>query len=242
MTSMEHDSPQRRSPQPTERADQAHQDGDAFPLSPSQSGIWFDQQMAPENPRYNVASRARLRGPLNLEALQAAFEAVVERHPALRTHYSEHDGVPLQAVRIDERPTIAIVDAGTLSDSELLEELYATGAQPFDLRGGPMLRLHLFRKTNEECVLLMVAHHLGCDGWSAGIVWREMIQAYHARCRGQAIAFPPIQTSYADYVALQGERLEGPEGQRSWQYWKQQLAGDLPVLDFPFDRGRRAGT
>lgn len=208
------------------------------PLSYNQQGIWFLYQLAPESMVYNVNFAARIRSDLDISALRRAFQALVDRHPALRTTFSVRSGKPAQRVH----PKLAVhfveTDAsaweGEVLKTRLLDEAY----RPFDLERGPVLRVNLFTCSAKEHVLLLVVHHIVIDFWSLALLLTELGVLYPAAKAGVKALLPALDSQYTDYVRWQAEMLAGPEGERLWAYWRKQLAGQLPLLELPTDRPR----
>ena len=128
------------------------------------------------------------------------------------------------------------VDASAMSWEELRRRLAEESHQPFDLERGPLLRIHLFKSSSHEHVLLLTAHHIAVDFLSVAIILSELSTVYDA---GQHEMLPALHSQYLDYANWQSEMLAGPEGERLWTYWRQQLAGELTPLTLPTDRPRR---
>jgi len=208
------------------------------PLSYNQQGIWFLYQLAPESMVYNVNFAARIRSDVDIPALRRAFQALVDRHPALRTTFSVRSGKPAQ--RVHQQLTVHFVEIDASAwDSEvlktrLLEEAY----RPFDLERGPVLRVNLFNRSAKDRVLLLVVHHIVIDFWSLALLLTELGVLYPAEKAGVKALLPALDSQYTDYVRWQAEMLAGSEGERLWAYWRKQLAGQLPLLELPTDRPR----
>ncbi|MGB7923891.1 MAG: condensation domain-containing protein, partial [Pyrinomonadaceae bacterium] len=209
------------------------------PLSRNQQSMWFLHQLAPESAAYNIAGAVRIRAALNVAALRHAFQSLVDRHASLRTTFAASGGVPVQRVHERTEFTIRQEDASKLDEASLNRRLSEESRRPFDLQHGPLLRAHLFtRSTQEEHVILLVAHHIVADFWSLAVLMHELEAFYAAHCDGSAVALGPVALQYTDYVRWQAELLAGPEGERLWGYWQMRLAGELPVLNLPTDRPR----
>jgi hypothetical protein len=210
------------------------------PLSYNQQGIWFLYQLAPESMVYNVNFAARIRSDVDIPALRRAFQALVDRHPALRTTFSVRSGKPAQQVHPKLGVHFVETDAsawdGELLKTRLLEEAY----RPFDLERGPVLRVNLFTCSAKEHVLLLAVHHIVIDFWSLALLLTELGALYAAEKAGVQALLPALGSQYTDYVRWQAEMLAGPEGERLWAYWRRQLAGPLPLLELPTDRPRPA--
>ncbi len=208
------------------------------PLSYGQRALWFIQQLAPASSAYHLTSAARIRASVDVPTLRRAFQRLVERHPSLRTTFITPQGEPLQRVQEQIDEFFQLEDAHSWSDARLDERLAEVANQPFDLQQGPLLRVHLLTRSVEEHVLVLVVHHLVADFWSLAVLLDELGQCYSAEKAGRSPALAPLALRYADYLRWQTELLSGPDGERHWDYWRQQLAGELPVLNLPTDRPR----
>ncbi len=206
-----------------------------YPLAHGQRALWLQHQVAPDSV-YNPVYAVRIGARVDVAALRDAFQALIDRHPELRASFFVRDGLPHQRVR--ERVEVAFdhVDAASWSAADLHNRLDEEAYRPFDLENDPLLRLHLFSRSEEEHVLLMSAHHIVVDLWSQAIITHEFGALYAARA-GQT-ALPELPLRYSDYVRWHAELLAGPEGERLWGYWRERLAGKLPVLNLPTDRPR----
>ncbi|MEY9857116.1 amino acid adenylation domain-containing protein [Catenulispora sp. GAS73] len=213
------------------------------PLSFAQARLWFLNRMG-EQAAYNVPFVFRWSGVLDAGALEAALGDVVARHEALRTVFPEADGRPWQEVLTGpaSRPVLRVVPT---SEEDLQEVLAAAFAQGFDLASEPPLRARLFELGPEEHVLLLVIHHIACDGWSTGPLRRDLAQAYAARRDGTVPDWPTLPVQYADYAQWQTALLgkaEDPDSLLSEQlaFWTNTLAGLPDQLELPFDHARPA--
>ena len=166
---------------------------------------------------------------------------VAARHPSLRTTFSTTaDGQLLQTVHPALEPHFAHADAKGWSEEQLHAAVVRAYRRPFSLERGPLLRGDLFTAGLDDHVLLITAHHIVYDGWSAGILQRELSQLYMALSKGAAPSLPPVTGSYPDFVARQNELLVSPAGRAHWDYWQRKLSGELPLLSLPADRSRSA--
>jgi len=208
------------------------------PLSYNQQGIWFLYQLAPESMVYNVNFAARIRSNVDIPALRRAFQALVDRHPALRTTFSVLSGKPAQQVHQELGVHFVETDASGLNSEVLQSRLLEEAYRPFDLERGPVLRVNLFTCSAQEHVLLLVVHHVAIDFWSLAVLLTELGVLYAAEKAGVQALLPALDSQYTDYVRWQAEMLAGPEGERLWAYWQKQLSGQLPLLELPTDRPR----
>jgi hypothetical protein len=208
------------------------------PLSYNQQGIWFLYQLAPESMVYNVNFAARIHSNVDIPALRRAFQALVDRHPALRTTFSVLSGKPAQQVHQELGVHFVETDASGLNSEVLQSRLLEEAYRPFDLERGPVLRVNLFTCSAQEHVLLLVVHHIAIDFWSLAVLLTELGVLYAAEKAGVQALLPALDSQYTDYVRWQAEMLAGPEGERLWAYWQKQLSGQLPLLELPTDRPR----
>ncbi|HEU4325811.1 MAG TPA: amino acid adenylation domain-containing protein [Roseiflexaceae bacterium] len=218
--------------------------GGPLPLSFAQQRLWFLDQLDPAaGAAYHIPLALLLSGPLDLAALERALAAVVERHEALRTVFAEADGQPVQLILPPAPPPLPLQDAPEGTDEQrqqlLRDWLGAAIARPFDLQGGPLLRAGVLRLGPTEHVLALTLHHIITDGWSQGVLMRELINAYAAAAQGQPIALPRLPVQYADYAVWQRQWFTGAVEQAQLDYWRRQLAGVSP-LELPTDRPRPA--
>ena len=215
---------------------------DVFPISVTQQGIWFFEQLRPGNPAYVVPAAARIRGPLDVAVLRAALAGVVARHESLRTTFEVRDGRPVQVVR--PRPAVEVPETdlrlpGTGDpDAELADAVLAALAGPFDLATGPLLRVRLLRLGPGDAVLAVAMHHLVSDGWSVGVLLSELSTRYAALAAGREPDLPDLPVQYGDFAGWQHAAVRGPQLTADLAHWRAHLAGAPPVLELPTDRPR----
>ena len=217
--------------------EEAQESASVHPLSYGQRSMWFIHKLAPASAAYTVTYAGRISGELDVPALERAAQALVDRHPMLRTTYAERDGQPVQVVHPQWPLRIARHRLGP-GEPDLDEWIRRETNRPFDLYTGPVLRLTLLKRTPEEHVLLLGLHHIAVDFWSIDIILDELRLLYAAE-HGAAPPPPPAE-SFVEYADQQTRILAGAEGEELWAYWREQLAGDLPVLQLPTDRPRPA--
>jgi len=209
-----------------------------FPLSFAQRRLWFLAHLEPGQPAYHLPYALRLRGRLDHPAIAAALAGAVRRHEALRTVFELSEGEPWQRVLPPAPLPLPLVDLSALPAAERAAETLRIAAaetlHPFDVDRGPHLRTTILREELEEHVLLFTMHHLVSDGWSLGVLVREI----GALSSGTPLPELPIQ--YPDYADWQRERLAGPELERLLAWWREELAGLPGHLDLPADRPRPA--
>ncbi|MEO0970048.1 MAG: condensation domain-containing protein, partial [Cyanobacteria bacterium J06639_18] len=208
-----------------------------YPLSYGQQGLWFLYKLAPHSAAYNVAFTTRICSHLNIPALQRALQRLIARHLTLRTRFGQGDGEPFQEIDRSQEICIQTIDASSWDEDKLTEEAIAAYKRPFDLEQSVM-RVNLFTRSSQDYVLLLTIHHIAVDGFSFGIILDELRLLYEAENTGKKVCLPPVKYSYQDFVRWQDNMLKNPVGKELWEYWREQFAGDLPVLNIPTDRPR----
>nr|WP_301340591.1 non-ribosomal peptide synthetase [Myxococcus xanthus] len=216
----------------------------ALPLSFAQQRLWFLAQLDPDSTVYNVPASVRLAGALNVPALKQSFDALVRRHEALRTTFRTEGGSPVQVIDPRGGARLDIVDLRSLPVARREEEAQRIAQEasqrPFDLESGPLLRLALLALSEQDHVLVLVMHHIVSDGWSMGILVRELTELYASFSQGQPSHLPELPLQYADYAVWQREWLQGDLLDAQLGYWKQRLDGAPRLLELPTDRPRPA--
>ena len=219
---------------PMPAADAARPVAGEYPLSDGQRALWFQHQAAPDSIAHPTHA-VRLRGPLSIEALRAAFLAAAQRHSALRTTFRLKDGAPVQVIGPEATLAFSQVTATGWTDERLRTALLATAGQPFDIDHGPLLRVAVFSRAADDHVLLFSVHHLVVDLWSLTVLFADVDRFY----RDPALrAAPPLGRQFIDFAAWQAALLGGPAGERLWEYWRGQLTPEPPLLNLPTDRPR----
>jgi len=225
-------------PPPIERVSR---DGELL-LSFAQERLWFLHQLEPQSPYYNVPSALRLSGKLDLEALERALREIVRRHEVLRTTFRAVSGKPLQIVHPEVELRLGVVRWPELRPEEREEAARKEAAEearrPFDLATGPVFRAGLLVLGEDDHVLLLTLHHIVSDGWTRGILNRELSTLYRAYQVGEDAALPEVPIQYADYAQWQRRWLSGEVLDRQIAYWKTQLNGAPQAIDLPTDRPR----
>jgi amino acid adenylation domain-containing protein len=216
--------------------------GGDLPLSYAQQRLWFLHRMEPDNPFYNCPVALRLEGRLDVAALARALDAIVRRHEILRTTFRTVGGRPVQLVTTRSQ-ALPLVDFAGAPDAEAEARRFVAeeARRPFNLEEGPLLRTDLLRLREREHVLVMVLHHIVADGWSAGILVRELKALYESFSRGEPSTLPELPVQYADFAHWQRQHFQGEYLQKLLAYWTGQLRGRLPVLELP-TRGARPGV
>jgi amino acid adenylation domain-containing protein len=208
----------------------------------AQERFWFVDQVMGSSAAYNIPVGLRLRGGLQVEALEAALSEIVRRHEILRTHFAVEDGRPVQIVEPLRRVSLALVDLTELGDSERQREVQRLVDEQtqavFDLTRGPLFELQLFRLDKADHVLHMVFNHLVFDGWSKVVLFRELAALYDAFVNGRPSFLPEPGLQYADFAEWQRSWLQGELLEKELAHWKESLAGMTEALELPTDRPR----
>ncbi|CAD5967368.1 non-ribosomal peptide synthetase [Planktothrix agardhii] len=199
---------------------------DDIPLSWAQERLWFVNQLEGESGAYTIDLTMRLRGNLNIKALEKAFQAIIQRHEPLRTQFKLKDNKPIQAIAPSINFTLPIVQSQPLQVEQLLTE---AASEPFDLVNGSVLRVKLWQVGADEYVLLLAIHHIAADGWSLGILIDELSAYYRSFSTGTKADLPTLPIQYADFAVWQRQWLTNEVLERQLSYWKQQLKG-IPLL------------
>ena len=213
-----------------------------LPLSFSQERLWFLDRMQPGTAVYNVPAAMRFTGALDAGVLERALGEIVRRHEALRTVFVERGESSAQVVAPFAGFTLPVEelsDRGAEEREARVKRLAGEdAARPFDLETGPLFRARLLRLGAEEHVLLLCMHHIASDGWSMGVLFRELSALYTAFRDGLPSPLPELPVQYADFAAWQREQLRGEALERQLAYWRGQLAGAPALLELPTDRPR----
>ncbi|HEX5601466.1 MAG TPA: condensation domain-containing protein, partial [Pyrinomonadaceae bacterium] len=199
------------------------------PLSFAQQRLWFLHQLEPDSIAYNMPTALRLTGRLNTEALEWGINEIIRRHEILRTTFRLVDNQPVQIIADHLTLEMPVVE---VRETEVMRLATEEAQRPFDLETGPLVRARLLRLNADEWVLIFTMHHIISDGWSMGVLVNEMASLY------QRQPLPELAVQYADFSEWQREWLTQGNLERQLNYWKQQLGGELPVLELPTDRVR----
>jgi len=213
--------------------------GDRAP-SFTQRAMWTVHQLEPAGAAYNLHLALRIMARLDEATFRASLEDVLERHATLRSVYEVENGELVVSIR--PRHSLdgwfSVVDAIDWPDEALQGDMARAAATPFDLEKGPVLRARLYRAGDGQPTLLLCAHHIALDLWSLLIVLNETRIAYAARRGRHDAALPELSSSYQDFAAWQRGYIESAAGSRDWEYWRERLGDDLPVLALPLDHPR----
>ncbi len=213
-----------------------------LPLSFAQQRLWVLDQMEPNSALYNIPRPLRLTGDLDIGALETALNGIVARHEVLRTNYGSEKGEPFQIIAEPCHAALKLVDLSGLSlvesEKEARRLVQQESATPYDLAKDPIIRWRLIKLDEQDHILIVTTHHISDDGWSTGILLRELTELYDAALNGKPSPLPPLAIQYADYAVWQRNWLQGEVLKQQVAYWRQKLEGAPPVLQIPSDRPR----
>jgi hypothetical protein len=215
------------------------------PVSFGQRRLWLSDCLDPGRPTYNVPVALRVSGPLCPDLLRAALAALTDRHETLRTAFGVEDDEPVQLISAALAPAFAVVDLSGLDpgrrDAEAGRGLAAEAERPFDLERPPLLRTTLLTLGPDDHRLLLTLHHIVTDGWSLGVLVRELLALYAAGVEGRPAALPALPIQYADFAAWQRQLLQGETLAAKLRPWLRRLEGAPVVLELPADHSRGGG-
>jgi amino acid adenylation domain-containing protein len=215
-----------------------------LPLSHAQQRLWFIDQLEGGNALFNCPGATRLEGALDVLTLERSINEIIRRHESLRTSFQATNGQPVQVIAEELRIDLCVEDLSYLSPDEAEAEAERCATEeahrPFNLAQAPLFRVRLLRLSENDHVVLFTMHHIIADGWSIGVLMREMGVLYEAFARGEASPLAELPIQYADYAVWQREWLTGAVLERQLEYWKKHLAGAPPVVELPTNRPRPA--
>ncbi|WP_442940787.1 non-ribosomal peptide synthase/polyketide synthase [Nostoc sp.] len=217
----------------------------SYPLSSGQEAMWFIYQIAPESVAYNIFITVKINSYLNINSVNRVWEKIIENHPILRTTYTSHEGKSVQEINQQHNFNLEVTDASNWSEDYLKEKIFAIADRPFNLEKDPVLRVNLFTQSTEEHILLLTMHHIAGDMWSFDLLlsqfqalYAEEIEQISLQQTETAIDDLTNNKSYLDLVRWQSEMLSSSRGEKHRQYWQEQLAGELPILNLLADKPR----
>ncbi|MEN1835436.1 amino acid adenylation domain-containing protein [Pseudomonas lijiangensis] len=209
-----------------------------LPLSFAQQRLWFLQQLDPQSPAYNLAGAVRLTGALNIDDLQSALQSVLDQHEVLRTGFISEPEGPSQVILARTELELPLID---VPSEEALHDLLRQDAMtPFDLQAAPLLRARLYRLAPEAFVLSLNCHHIVADGWSLQLIIDGLCKQYRHLRQGLSAEAPAMSMQYADYALWQRKWMNSKACEQELGFWREQLAGELPVLELAADFPRPA--
>ncbi|MEO6194012.1 MAG: amino acid adenylation domain-containing protein [Thermoanaerobaculia bacterium] len=216
----------------------------SLPLSFAQQRLWLIDQLEPGRSVYNLPMALRVEGPLDGAMFARCLGEIVRRHEALRTVFVEVEGIPIQVIQPAGPCGLSAVDLSGLPEDRRDAEVFVLAGEeavrPFDLTRGPLLRGSLLRLGESDHVAVLTLHHIVSDGWSMGILVREVAALYAALAEGRPSPLPELPVQYADFALWQRSWLHGEVLENEIAWWRRQLAGLPPLLELPTDRPRPA--
>lgn len=216
------------------------------PISSSQQRFWIVDQLKPDSNVFNTSAAIRLQGRLKLDALQQALSEIVRRHESLRATFTLDGGQPVQVfseaspVKLPRTSLHDVKEKDREGTARRLVQQEAS--RPFDLARGPLFRVRLFSSTRTDHVFLFTVHHIVVDGWSMGLLVRELATLYEAFANNRPSPLPEPKIQFGDFAVWERDYLNDELIDRQLAYWKRQLAGQLPRLALPTDRERSSLT
>ncbi|PMB15529.1 non-ribosomal peptide synthetase [Fischerella thermalis] len=212
------------------------------PLSFTQQGLWFINQLTPDTPTYNIPIVISFKGCINLAILQDSLNEIIRRHEVLRTSLTVVDGQPVQVINQAVPLTLAVEDLRLFSENERTQVAQRLASelaqQPFDLSAQSLLRAKILQLNDKNYYLIITLHHIIADGWSISILLKELTVLYEAFSSGKLSPLPELPIQYRDFVNWQRKWIDSERIQPLLTYWKQKLQGELPVMNLPIDRPR----
>ena len=211
-----------------------------LPLSFAQQRMWFLYQMDQQNSAYNEALTIRLTGRLNIDILEQTINAIIQRHESLRTTFPMVEGKPIQKIAPSLKIKLLVINLKDISQDQIDKQIIEELQKPFDLTQAPLLRCTLFDLGYENYILVNVFHHIIIDGWSKGILFKELSEFYQAFLSNSTVDLPELTIQYADFAVWQRQWLQGEILENQLNYWKKQLTAAPPLLELPTDKPRPA--
>ncbi len=213
----------------------------SYPVSSKQRRLWVLSQFEDANLAYNMSVAYEIRGAFSLTAFEKAFEAVTGRHEVLHSIFKEnHEHVVEQVIAPAQEPGMAYHDVSSCSEEEVQQHIREEIAKAFDVSEGPLYRLSVMKRSEERHILVLVIHHIICDGWSMEVLIKDLLSLYIAYRNGTDSTLKPLRIQYKDYAAWEQEQMQHADFKSHESYWLQQFAGELPVLSLKGDYPRPA--
>ncbi|MEP6619266.1 MAG: amino acid adenylation domain-containing protein [bacterium] len=216
--------------------------GDAAPMSPAQELLWLLQRTSPDVVAYNMTEQWQVTGTIDVPALQRALDALVVRHEVFRTTFAEEGGVPTQRIGPPRSVPFELLSIAESPDADMeaARIVRDRARRPFDLSSDLLLRGTLVRRSSSSHFLMLASHHIAYDGWSRGVMLRELSALYDAERHGTSAPLSALPVRYADYASWQRDRLQGAEREKQLAYWRDRLGESSLTVDLPTDRPRGA--
>ena len=202
------------------------------PVSHGQRALWLLHKISRDSVAYNLPFAVRIRSPLDVTELRRSLQALVDRHDELRTTFAEKNDEPVRIIHNHQRLSLESRDVSALAEDVVRSLISDEAYRPFDLETGPLFRGTVFSRAEDDHVLLVVTHHIINDFWSLVVMMADLQKIYG---KGTEATLPAAVVEYDDYVRWETDFLGGPDGDRLWEYWGQELAGRLPLLNLATD-------
>ncbi len=203
-----------------------------FPLSFGQQEHWFGHKIMPGSPAFNIAFSVKASPVVEWKAFERAAAKLTARHSALRTVFLENEaGIPIQRVLPEVRPDVSLVEASSWPEESVMEAILQDFQRPLAL-DRPMFCVSVFRCSDHD-VLFFKVDHIIIDHWSARVCLEDLRKLYAAELNGNEADLEPIAAEYRDFVDWETAVVEGAGSEALWEYWKEKLAGELPILRLP---------
>lgn len=211
-----------------------------LPLSFAQQRLWFLDQLSPDSPFYNIPAAVRIKGQLNVQALEQAVNEIIRRHEVLRTIFVNNNGQPEQKILDEVQFELPVIDLQNApnQDKEVRQLLNQDAMQPFKLDQWPLFRLQLVKLSSHDHIFMFTMHHIISDGWSTGVFMREVGALYEAFSKGLPSPLPELPIQYADFAAWQRSWLKDEVLEKQLEYWKKKIGINPPLLNLPLDHPR----
>jgi amino acid adenylation domain-containing protein len=223
--------------------EKANSQEEEFPLSYGQRALWFINESTPESKAYNISIALNLLFPIDREVFQKALQLLIERHTMLRTKFTKIEGKPVEYVKQFQKITLGYEDVTGLTKERVRERVNRFHDEPFDLENGPIVRFGIFKVKEDENIFVFCIHHIAGDFTSLIILQEELFSIYNALLLNRTPNLEPVKHSFKEYVTWEREFVESAEGKKSLEYWKNQLSGELEVLQLPsYKQNKRQQT
>lgn len=211
---------------------------DEYPLSYGQKAIWFINQLLPDSAAYNIGGAMYIPSQLNIDALDQAVKDIISRHPALRTNFFIREGEPYQRVYAARQEGLTVIDVQGKSWDEIRRMIIADNQKPFDLAEDPLYRIRLYKQSEKDYYFAVTIYHIISDAWSNYMFIDEMQALYNKYANGKTADLPKPTASYKEFVEWENRMVNSLKGSRMFQYWKNHLPEEIPILNLPTDKPR----
>lgn len=213
----------------------------SYPVSSKQRRLWVLSQFEDANLAYNMSVAYEISGTFSRHAFENAFRDVMNRHEVLHTIFKETSENNIeQVISPAQNPEIQYNDLSSSTDEDIKQHIRSATTKAFDISKGPLYRLTIIKRTEEKHILVLVIHHIICDGWSMEVLIKDLLSLYIAHQNGTGSTLKPLRIQYKDYAAWEQQQMQSADFKLHESYWLQQFSGELPVLAFKGDYPRPA--